>query len=58
MNTFLDCVKDAAEEECGSDAAAYHDKINRLATAPVIESIGCDIEIGMLENIINYFKIS
>ena len=51
MNTFLDCVKDAAEEECGSDAAAYHDKINRLATAPVIESIGCDIEIGKLENI-------
>ena len=48
MNTFLDCVKDAAEAECGSDAAAYQDKVNRLATAP--ESIGCDIEIGTLQN--------
>ena len=50
MNTYLDCVKDAVEEECGSDAAAYQDKVTRLATAPIIESIGCDIEIGKLQN--------
>ena len=55
MNTFLDCVKDAAEEECGSGAAAYQDKVNRLATTPIIESIGCDIDIGKLENTLKYW---
>ena len=37
------------DEQCGSDAVGYQDKVIRLGLAPVIDtlnSLGCDIEIG------------
>ena len=37
------------EEECGSDAAAFEDKVVRLTVAPSAESRGCDIESGKLK---------
>ena len=46
MQTYLDCVRDVVEEECGSDAVAYTDEVVRLVLTPVLdtlESVGCHI---------------
>ena len=51
-NTYLYCVRDAVEKQCGSDAVAYQDKVTRLGFAPILEVLkcfGCDIEIGKIE---------
>ena len=40
----MNCVEDAAEDQCGEDAAEFQDKINRRAVGTMIEEIGCDVE--------------
>ena len=50
ISVYLDCVRDAVEEQCGSHAVGYQDKVIRLGLAPFIEFMGCDIEIGMGDN--------